>query len=625
MRKIRCEKKPVSINGVKQKCWRIHALVFFILFCSVSIIGKLYVLQVSAHTRYLEMAENQHSFIQKIEAKRGEIFLQEEKDLYPLAVNRELQLAYAVPREMKNREEVIGNLARILNLDSGELKGKLDNPDGRYAVIKHKLTDEEADGIRAANLTGVYLVPENFRYYPGGELAAQVVGFVGSNGGSSRGMYGLEAAWEDRLRGEAGTLTQEGDSRGRWISVGDRDIRPAKDGVDLILTVNHTVQYEIEKILKAGLEQFGADSGTVVVMEPKTGRILAMANAPTFNPNEFSKTEDISLFANPAVSVPYESGSVFKTFTEAIGLDDGKIAPDTTYVDTGVVKEAGYSIQNSDKKANGVQTMTQVLENSLNTGVIFIEKLVGNRKFADYVQKFGFGAKTGIELPGEHAGNIKSLNNIKSDINFFTASFGQGLTVTPIQLAAAYGAIANGGMLMKPHIVEKLRHSDGSEEEIKPEEVRQVISQTAAAQTAQMLRDVVVNGHGKRADVPGFLVGGKTGTAQIAKSGGKGYEDGMNIGSFAGFAPTNDPQFVVAVKMYNPKNVEWAESSAAPLFGRVMKFLLEYYKVKPTEDPQSSPLLKMAPLPEAPQDAINQTTPEKEKIRSDDGQKEKKN
>jgi cell division protein FtsI (penicillin-binding protein 3)/stage V sporulation protein D (sporulation-specific penicillin-binding protein) len=228
--------------------------------------------------------------------------------------------------------------------------------------------------------------------------------------------------------------------------------------------------------------------------------------------------------------------------------------------------------------------MTQVLENSLNTGVIFVEKNLGNKNFADYVRRFGFGELTGIDLPGEAAGNIRNLGNFKSDIQFFTASFGQGITVTPLQLISAYNALANGGILMKPQIVEKKIFSDGSEERIIPEEVRRVISEKASLQISQMLRSVVVNGHGKQAGVPGYAVVGKTGTAQVASSKAKGYEDGMNVGSFVGYAPMNDSRFTVLVKITNPKDVQWAESSAAPTFGELMKFLLEYYGIEPTEE-----------------------------------------
>lgn len=534
-------------------------------------------------------------------------------------------MAYAVPREMKDVAGAIDVLSSVLSLDKNMLKDKLSNPEDMFEILKHKLNDQETQKIRDAKIAGIYLSPENFRYYPAGELAAQLVGFVGSNGDQPRGMYGLEASWQEKLKGVSGMQSQEGDARGRWIPISDRSVDLAQDGPDLILTINHTVQFEIEKILKQTMEKFSADAATAIVMEPKTGKILAMANQPSFDPNNFSSTEDISLFGNPAVSEPYESGSVFKVFTEAIGIDDGKINPNTTYVDTGTVSEAGYEIHNSDLKANGLQTMTQVLEKSLNTGVIYIEKLVGNKNFADYVERFGFGKKTGIELPGEVPGNTKNLANTKTTINFFTASFGQGISVTPIQLVSAYGALANKGTLMRPQIVDELRYSDGRVEKIEPQEVRQVITESSAQQASEMLRSVVVNGHGKQADVPGFLVGGKTGTAQVAKSGAKGYEEGMNIGSFAGYAPVDDAKFVVLVKIVNPKGVEWAESSAAPTFGKIMKFLLEYYKLTPTEDPTISPMYKkyqsgFDPLAIQSATVVSTTTPV---VQSADKKKEK--
>lgn len=597
MHKIKSIKQKTSHLEPPNKNWRIYGLAFFILFVAVCILGKLYVLQIGRYSTYVALAENQHNSTTEIAAKRGEIFLQDENDLYPIAVNRELQMAYAVPKEMQDADEAASRLAEMLELDKEFLKEKLSDRNDMFEIIKHKLSDDEVQRIRDAKIAGVYLMPESFRYYPAGELAAQVIGFVGSDGDQQRGMYGIEAYWEKELRGESGMRHQESDSRGRWIPVSDRNVQETKDGPDIILTINHTVQFEVEKILKQAMEKFGADSATAVVMEPETGKILALANQPSFNPNDFSLVEDISLFNNPAVSQPYEVGSVFKSFTEAIGIDDGKINAGTTYSDTGVVKEAGYEIHNSDMKANGTQTMTEVLEKSLNTGVIYIEKLVGNRTFADYVERFGFGEKSGIDIPGEVPGNTKNLSNPRITINFFTAAFGQGISITPIQLAAGYAALANKGILMKPQIIDKFRYSDGYIEEVKPQEVRQVVSENTASQVSEMLRSVVTNGHGKRADVPGYLVGGKTGTAQVAKSGAKGYEEGMNIGSFAGYAPTNDPQFVVLVKIVNPKGVQWAESSAAPTFGQIMKFLLEYYKVKPTEDPATSPLAKIASVP----------------------------
>ena len=317
-----------------------------------------------------------------------------------------------------------------------------------------------------------------------------------------------------------------------------------------------------------------------------TGKILAMANVPTFNPNEFSSVEDMSMYLNPIVSHTYESGSVFKPITLAIGLDAGVIDPDTTYRDTGVIYEAGYEIMNSDEKSYGKQTMKQVLEESLNTGTIFVERKVGNARFKEYIERFGFGEKTGIDLPSESRGNISNLEYLQRDINFYTASFGQGISMTLLQLAQSYDVLANGGTLMKPHIVDAFILKDGEREEIKPEIIRRVITEETSFDIREMLYSVVENGHGKRAQVPGYRVGGKTGTAQVAKKDERGYSDEESIGTFAGFAPVGDPQFVVAVKIRNPKDVIWAESSAAPAFGDIMKFLLDYYNVKPTEEIQ---------------------------------------
>jgi len=571
-------------NGLSMESWRIYFLALLVFLSAAVIFFRLYSLQVAAYDVYRAIAQNQHYIFQKLIPKRGKIYLKDGDGLYPLAINREFKMAYAVPKEVKDKEKAIIGISSALDLEEDAIRKKLDDPEDMFEILKHRLTDEEISKIKELEISGVYFMPESFRYYPAAELAAQTVGFVGSDGREYKGRYGLEAYWEKELRGTPGNLSQERDAGGRWISIANREFNPARDGADLVLTIDRIVQYETEKILKETVEKHGADSGTILAMEPKTGKILAAANYPSFNPNEYSKCEDMSLFINPSVSEAYECGSVFKAITMAIGIDDGKVEPDSVYYDSGSVREAGYVIKNSDEKAYGEQTMTQVLERSLNTGAIYVEKLTGNKKFADYVKRFGFGEKTGIRLPGESRGNINNLKALKRDIQFFTASFGQGIAVTPIQLIAAYSAIANGGKLMEPQLVEKKIYSDGGIEEVEPREIRRVIKKETAEKLSRMLQSVVENGHGKRAGVSGYLVGGKTGTAQVAKAGEKGYEEGIAIGSFAGFAPIEDPQFTVLVKIYNPKDVQWAESTAAPAFSRVMKFLLEYYKISPTED-----------------------------------------
>lgn len=576
--------KKQNKNDFSSEHWRIYVLVFFIFALTVIIFFRLYSLQVLAHQKYRLLAQDQHQVLKTLTPKRGEVYLQEHDGLYPLAVNREFQMVYLVPKRVEDKEQVTYSLSSVLEMNEDEIRKKLADSEDVFEILQHKITEDQAAKIKELNLKGVKLMPETFRYYPGERLASQTIGFVGSDGDELKGRYGIEYYWEKELSGEPGVLNQERDAGGRWISISDRDLKPAKDGIDIELTMDHIVQYEVEKIMRETVEKHGADNGSAIVMDPNSGDVLAMANYPDFNPNNYGEVEDMSYYMNPVISGAYEAGSVFKTITMAAGLDTGKIMPDSTYVDTGQVNEAGYTIENSEEKVYGKQTMTQVLEESINTGVIHVEKLIGNKTFADYVKRFGFGSETGIELPGESAGNIKNLEYLKRDIQFFTASFGHGITMTPLQIANAYSAIANGGVLMKPQVIEKIIYPDGSEKIMDTREIRRVISKKSARQTGEMLRSVVVNGHGKRADVPGYLVGGKTGTAQVTKSGEKGYEEDITIGSFAGFAPVDDPKFTVVVKIYHPRDVEWAESTAAPAFQKIMKFLLEYYEVKPTEE-----------------------------------------
>ncbi len=558
-------------------------LVFLVMLLLIVI--KLYFVQIASHEKYKDIAFRQHNVEKNIISSRGEIFLKNHDDVYPVGVNREYFLAFLSPRDVD--DELITDVAKrtseALGVDYDMVLQKLAKRNDVYEVVRHKIERDEKEKIAKMNIQGLHFLPEYFRFYPGGSLAAHVVGFVGSDGNEYVGRYGIEAYFDKELHGSDGKVIQNRDARGGWLTSSKRIVSAKKDGDNLFLTIDYTVQYEVERILKEAVKKYDADSGSIIVMEPKTGKILALANYPTFTPNKYNEVDDISVFRNNMVSEEYESGSVFKPITIAMGLDDGKITPDTTYVDTGHVKAAEYTIKNSEEKVYGLQTMTQVLEESINTGVIYVEKLVGNKKFKEYVERFGFGNLSGIELPAEADGNISNLQHLNRNIEFYTASFGQGITVTPLQLAVAYSALANGGELLKPQIVEKIVHANGEEETIEPHVVHRVISEKASKQIGKMLRSVVVNGHGKRADVPGYLIGGKTGTAQVANTGKKGYDDSQTIGTFAGYGPIDDPRFVIVVKMDNPKTVIWAESSAAPTFGKVMQYLLDFYNIAPTE------------------------------------------
>ncbi|MCK4635700.1 MAG: penicillin-binding protein 2 [Candidatus Moranbacteria bacterium] len=572
-------------------------LFLIFLFLILVVVVRMYYLQIVKFEEFNEIANKQHNNTRNLLPKRGEIFLKNGEGLYSLAINREYFTAYISPKDIPDDEikNVTDQLVENLKIDRKKVEKKIQKRDRGYEILKHKISDEEKKSIEEKNITGLHFEVEkfkNYRFYPGGELASQVVGFIGSDGNEYKGRYGIEAYFEDELSGEAGEVKQRQNARGGWMSSQDREVISKYDGTDFVLTIEYTVQYEIERILKKAIEEYEAESGSISVIDPKTGKILALANYPTFDPNNYSQVENIKVFANPVVTEAYESGSVFKSITMAIGLDDGKITPESTYEDHGSVKTyryedsikiLDYEIFNAKKKIYGLQTMTQVLEKSINTGVIHVEKLVGNKKFRDYLQRFDFNNRTGIELPVEARGNVSNLKNLKSEIEFYTAAYGQGITMTQLQLLVAYSALANGGNIMKPQIVEKKIFSDKAEEIVEAEIVHRVISEKSSREISQMLRSVVANGHGKSADVPGYLVGGKTGTAEVASKNEKGYLEDRTIVTFAGYAPINDPKFTVVVKIDNPKNI-WATTSAAPTFGKVMKYLLDFYDVEPTEE-----------------------------------------
>jgi cell division protein FtsI/penicillin-binding protein 2 len=549
----------------------------------VGLLWQLYRIQVRDHTLWSDQAKKQRLSTFDLKAERGEIFLHDNGEPYPLAVNREYMAAYVVPREVQDAKEVARELSAILGKDESEILLKLSDPTDPFEMIKRRLSDDEVGRIRTLSLKGVSLLPEKYRYYPAGSLASHVVGFAGLGEQGGAGGYGVEASFDSELKGKPARVHEERDAGGRWISLSNSRSDVPDHGDILTLTIDRVIQHETEKVVQEYREKHGADSMTALVMDPITGKILAMANAPDFDPNKYAETEDYGLFLNPAVSSTYEPGSIMKPIAMAIGIDEKKVSPTTEYVDTGSVTESGYTVKNSEEKVYGRSTMTKVLEDSINTGMIFVERSVGHKVFAERLRRFGFGEKTGVRLPAESGGDLHNLNDFRIGIQFYTAAYGQGITVTPLQMVSAYAALANGGVLMRPQIVESIGHADGEVEVIQPEEIRRVISKETSEAIGHMLRSVVVNGHGKRADVPGYEVVGKTGTAQVAKTDGGGYEEGKTIGSFAGYAPRENPRFVVLIKVDNPKDVQWAESSAAPAFSQLMRFLLEYARIEPTE------------------------------------------
>jgi cell division protein FtsI/penicillin-binding protein 2 len=557
-----------------------------VLALGVVITGRLVMLQVVHHGFYVALAEGQYEKSEELTPRRGELFLTSAHDegTIPLAINRELYLLYAVPRDVEGIEETITKLKGYIDLDEDVLRERLSKEGDLYEPLMHKVTPEQKEAIEALALPGLRFLPEDERFYPEGRTSAHLSGFLGFSGDTRLGQYGLEGFFEEELAGEPGYLQAQQDAGGRLIPTGDRLFKSAVDGTDFVLTVDQSIQYFACTRLEEEVQRHGAVSGSVIIMDPSTGAIIAMCGAPSYDPNAYGDVKEIKVFRNAAVEDVYEPGSVMKPITMAAALDLGKVTPETTYEDTGSVEIAGYTIRNADDKTYGVKNMTQVLEESINTGAIFAAQQVGNEAFRTYMQRFGFGAATGISLPGEHPGNISSLDNLH-DLYTATASFGQGITATPLQLLQSFGAIANHGLMMKPYLIKERITPSGHHIAAEPEEVRQVIQPKTASTLAGMLANVVINGHGKKAGVEGYYIAGKTGTAQVPDENGPGYDKDRTIGTFAGFGPVTDPAFVMVVKIDEPKTVQFAESTAAPLFGEIAEFLLQYYDIPPSRTP----------------------------------------
>jgi len=486
--------------------------------------------------------------------ERGEIFLKDRFGaLMPFAVNKTLYIVSADPRKISDPDGSAEILSRILSIPAEGIAEKLKKENDPYEVIASKVSDEIAEKIKQQKITGIHLEPQSGRQYPYGRSGSHLAGFLSMRGEKRVGQYGLEGFYNDAL---------------------------AEGGVEkLILSIDPNIQFTIEDTLKNVIEKWDAAGGSVVVMEPATGRILGMAHMPTYDPNEYAREEDVSVFSNEAISSQLELGSVFKPITMAAGLNEKVVTPDTTYEDTGALAIAGYVIRNFDNKAHGVQTMTQVLEQSLNTGVVFVQKQMSKETMRTYIQNFGFGQKTGIDLQGEVSGDIRNLNKGK-DLEFATAAFGQGISVTSLQMITAISAIANKGTLMQPHVVDREVYSDGMEVAKEAVAVRDVITPATAEALTKMLVSTVENGYDK-AKVRGYFVAGKTGTAQIPDPNGRGYLTDESIHTFVGYAPAYHPQFSMLLSIDRPKGVRFASSSLAPVFSSIMSYLLTYYEVPP--------------------------------------------
>lgn len=512
---------------------------------------------------YSARAKAQQLLNSNLVAERGTIaMIDKEGRSIPLAVNQDYNIIFVVPKEIDDATEAGTQVATLLDLDLEETIAKLTKTGSGslYKELVIKATDEQVKAIETADIKGVYATTKRGRKYPFGTVAAQVVGFVSQKDESTlpAGQYGIEKFLNDSLAGVPGKLDEE------------RVVTAPEPGKAVQLTIDQNIQQHAEDLLENLVKEKRAKGGTIIVEEPATGKILAMTNYPTFDPSDFGKSP-LENFINPAVQGLYEPGSVFKPLTMAIGIDTGAITPETTFYDPGYFTADGKTIKNWDLLSHGTLTMTNVIEQSINTGTVFAEKKTGHKTFYNYLIKFALKEPTGISLPGEASGRLTPLEKYPRDINFATASYGQGVAVTPIRLIAALSAIANGGVIHEPYIVEGM-DTKKSWQVIKPETAKQVTAMMVSAVTKA-----------KIAAIPNYTVAGKTGTAFVPDFVHGGYSDKV-INTYIGFAPASKPRFIALIKLNEPENAPLAGTTVVPAFHDLAEFLLNYYTVPPDNE-----------------------------------------
>ncbi len=558
-------------------------ILLFFLAALAALIGRLFMLQIVYHKEYVELASKQQTLVKNILSERGAIFAQDKSgNPVPLALNKRQEILIASPKDIKNPEAIAEILTISFNLRKEDILPKLTKAGDPHEVLLKNVELEVAEKFEKLNIRGLFFEDDKKRVYPHKATGAHFLGFVSKENEEAVGKYGLEKFYDDDLSGEKGIFKGAKGAASFFMNLGRRIISPPENGSNLTLTVDFNIQKRAEEVLDAVKKKWQAYSAAVLVLEPKTGKILALAGNKSYDPNEFSKESDFSIFLNPLVESTYELGSVLKPITMAGGLEEGLVGPDTTYEDPGEIKFGGYTIKNFDGKSYKTQTMTQVLEKSLNTGAVHVSRLLGKERQLAYIKKFGFGEKTGIDLPGEVTGNISNLKAGR-DIDFATASFGQGMAVTPLQLAMAIGAIANGGELLKPYLVERIKDDSGNEIKKEAQIVRQVISKEKAEILTKMLVSAVRNGFENRAGVKGYFVAGKTGTAQIPRSDGRGYDPDKVIHTFVGYAPAFNPKFLVLLQLNEPRGNRFAANTLTPAFHDLAEYILNYYEIPPDE------------------------------------------
>jgi cell division protein FtsI/penicillin-binding protein 2 len=561
--------------------WRFAVLAFVLLVSTGGIVGRLAYVQIVHHQRYSLEAQQEHLEKKLVRSERGAIL---DRNGFPLATSIDVFDVYidrrAWAEDVTKAQKTAEGLAPNLGVDKDAMLARLLNQDAApIELLADGIPFSAGLQIDSLNLPGVTVAAATKRFYPEGDTASALLGFLGRD---HSGLAGLEADLESVLGGQPGVLYFERDGGGQPIAVGQTREQPGQPGSDVRLTIDRYIQSLVEKELDTQLVAHKASGGTIIVMDPKTGAILAMASRPSFKLSELDlDNPQQDLYRNRAVTDAYEPGSVLKVITMATAIDLGLVNPNTTYYDSGVVEKGGYTFANWDFSANGETTMTQVLQKSLNTGAIWLSDLIGPERLYQSIERFGFGESTHSGLGGESAGLLRTQDDpgwYSADLA--TNSYGQGIAATPLQVITAIASVINGGNLMRPYIIQEIDGPDGRRM-YDPVVVRQTISAASSATMVEMMHQVVDGVPGHLAQVKGYDVGGKTGTTLVSIP--TGYALDSTLATFVGFAPVGDPAMIMLVKIDQPQDDPLGGIVAAPVFARLAPKILAYLNVRPND------------------------------------------
>ncbi len=554
--------------------------VFFLV--GMVILGKAFYIQVINHKHYTELADKQYISLTGGGFDRGAIYFAHYKNEPGIAA--ELRSVYRIavnPNQITDKEMVYKELSQHIDIDKDDFMTRASKQNDPYEEIAKNVSEEVVKKLREKNLVGISYIKENKRAYPQDEVAASTIGFVGNDGTRVRGQYGVERYYDDVLSRVASN--RRVNFFAELFTNIEKTIASNTDMMegDVMLTIDVEAQRALHNILVETRNQWKSDTIGGIIMDPKTGEIVAMDSLPSFNPNDFSGVEDTSVFVNQNVSGVYEMGSIIKPLTMAAAFDSGAVTLETTYNDTGIRELNGYKVKNYDSQARGPNTTMQtILDKSLNVGIVFLVEQLGIKRFAEYFNNFGIGEETGIDLPNEAKGLSK---NLKSGVlvDSATAGFGQGIAITPIQTIRALGALANHGKLVTPHVVKSIVYKNGTVKKIVQDEQDQVISEKTSEAVSRMLVHVVDTSLNKGTlKMDGYSIAAKTGTAQMVKPGG-GYYEGRYLHSFFGYFPAYEPRYIVFLFHTYPKGAEYASATLSEPFFKIVKFLISYYEIPP--------------------------------------------